>query len=182
MDLKHSSRARMTPHNLGSFAGETLYDAIGRAVCEASCLPRKEFFESWAVAKRVHRKVHGTPILELAGGHGLLSYILLLLNRESGPALCVDRRKPLSVARMEPSPEVLAALPVMVDGALREAGVSREDYEAYQRQVLADPARREQVAAAILERVDKQATPEMRVRAMSLVEGFYHSQRARESE
>lgn len=103
MELKHSSRARMTPHNLASFAGETLYDAIGRAVCEASCLPRKEFFESWAVAKRVHRRVHGTPILELAGGHGLLSYILLLLNRESGPALCVDRRKPLSVARLEAS-------------------------------------------------------------------------------
>ena len=101
MELKHSSRARLTPHNLPSFTGDTLYDAIARAVCEAGCLPRKELFESWAVAKRVHRKVHGLPILELAGGHGLVSYMLLLLDKESGPALCVDKRKPLSVERLE---------------------------------------------------------------------------------
>jgi hypothetical protein len=86
---------------LDSFPGDTLHDKIGRAVCRASCLPRKEFFESWAVAKRVRRRVSGRPILEIAAGHGLLSYMLLLLDKTAGPAVCVDRRKPLSTERLD---------------------------------------------------------------------------------
>ena len=88
-----SSRRRLSPRSLPDFAGETLFDAVGRVVCEADCLPRKELFESWAVASRVRRRVRGRPILDLAAGHGLVAWLLLLLDPTAPGARCVDRRR-----------------------------------------------------------------------------------------
>jgi hypothetical protein len=45
-----SSKARLTGHDLDRFQGETLFDRIARATCEAGCLPRKELYEAWEVA------------------------------------------------------------------------------------------------------------------------------------
>jgi len=101
MTLKTSSRARLNRTTRAAFPGETLFDALGRAVSDAECLPRKELYEAWAVAKRVRRRLRGGPILEVAAGHGLLSYMLLLLDKTSGPATCVDRRRPASAGRLE---------------------------------------------------------------------------------
>ncbi len=101
MPLKQSSRARLTRHTLPEFGGDTLFDAIGRVVCEAECLPRKELFEAWAVAKRVNRRVRGRPVLDLAAGHGLLAYLLLLLDPTAPAARCVDRRRPGSARLLE---------------------------------------------------------------------------------
>jgi hypothetical protein len=70
-------------------------------VSEAECLPRKELFESWAVASRVCRRVRGRPILDLAAGHGLVPWLLLLLDPSAPGARCVDRRKPPSAERLE---------------------------------------------------------------------------------
>lgn len=101
MPLKQSSRARLTRHTVADFPGDTLFDAVGRVVSEAECLPRKELFEAWAVAKRVNRRVRGRPVLDLAAGHGLLAYLLLLLDPTAAGARCVDRRRPESAALLE---------------------------------------------------------------------------------
>jgi hypothetical protein len=99
--MRRSSRSRLTRHTLAEFAGDTLFDAVGRVVAEAECLPRKELFESWEVASRVRRRVRGRPILDLAAGHGLVAWLLLLLDAETPGARCVDRRKPPSAERLE---------------------------------------------------------------------------------
>ena len=46
------SRRRLTKRDAGRFEGDTLLDAVGRVVCEAECLPRRELFESWEIARR----------------------------------------------------------------------------------------------------------------------------------
>jgi hypothetical protein len=99
--VRPSSRSRLSPQSLPEFAGDTLFDVVGRVVSEADCLPRKELLESWAVASRVRRRVRGRPILDLAAGHGLVAWLLLLLDPTAPGARCVDRRKPPSAARLE---------------------------------------------------------------------------------
>jgi hypothetical protein len=99
--VRPSSRSRLSPRSVPEFAGDTLFDAVGRVVAAADCLPRKELFESWAVASRVRRRVWGRPILDLAAGHGLVAWLLLLLDPTAPGARCVDRRKPPSAERLE---------------------------------------------------------------------------------
>lgn len=99
-ELSHSSRARLTRRALPRFPGETLFDRLARAVCEAECLPRKELFEAWETARRVRRHVRGGRVVDLAAGHGLLAYALLLLDDTSPGAVCVDPRRPLSAGRL----------------------------------------------------------------------------------
>jgi SAM-dependent methyltransferase len=98
--MDRSSRNRLTEKLLPQFNGETLFDAIGRAVCGAGCLPRKELYEAWEVARRVRRRFRGGRIVDLACGHGLLAQILLLLDDTSPLALAVDRRIPKSAATL----------------------------------------------------------------------------------
>lgn len=100
MAFNPGSRSRLTPRDLPRFAGDTLFDALARAVCEAECLPRKELFEAWEVARRVRRRVRGGPVLDLAAGHGLLAWALLLLDDTSPWAECVDRTRPPSADRL----------------------------------------------------------------------------------
>ena len=95
-----SSRARLGPRALPRFAGETLFDRIGRVVCEADCLPRKELYESWEVARRVRRRFRGGRVLDLAGGHGLLALLCLVLDDSSRSALVVDHKLPSSAAKL----------------------------------------------------------------------------------
>lgn len=101
--LDRSSRNRLTERLLPQFAGDTLFDAIARAVCRAGCLPRKELYEAWEVARRVRRRFRGGRIVDLAAGHGLLAMILLLLDDSSPEALAVDRRIPASAATLAES-------------------------------------------------------------------------------
>lgn len=101
--MDRSSRNRLTEKLLHQFAGETLFDAIARAVCRAGCLPRKELYEAWEVARRVRRRFRGRRIVDLACGHGLLAQILLLLDDTSPLALAVDQRIPKSAATLEAS-------------------------------------------------------------------------------
>ena len=95
-----SSRARLTGHDLGRFPGKTLFDRIGRAVCGAGCLPRKELYEAWEVARRVRRIVRGGRVVDLCGGHGLLAQIMLLLDDSSPLALVVDKKIAASASRV----------------------------------------------------------------------------------
>ena len=91
-----SSKARLTHHDLDRFPDETLFHRIARAVCRAGCLPRKELFESWEVARRVRRRFRSGRVVDLCGGHGLLGQIMLLLDGSSPDALVVDRTLPPS--------------------------------------------------------------------------------------
>ena len=84
------SRGRLSTYDLGRFSGTTLFDRIARAVCEAGCLPRKELYESWEVARRVRRLFRGGRIVDLGAGHGLLAHILLILDDSSPSAIVVD--------------------------------------------------------------------------------------------
>lgn len=94
--MDRSSRNRLTEKLLPRFQGDTLFDRIARAVCRAGCLPRKELFEAWEVARRVRRRFRGGRVVDMACGHGLLAYILVLLDDSSPQALAVDRRIPKS--------------------------------------------------------------------------------------
>lgn len=100
MTFSPSSRGRLTEYDLERFAGATLFDRIGRAVCQAGCLPRKELYEAWEVARRVRRIFRGGRVLDLGGGHGLLGQIMLILDDSSPEALIIDKQLPPSSNKM----------------------------------------------------------------------------------
>jgi hypothetical protein len=95
-----SSRARLTIHDLGRFPEDSLFHRLARAICHAGCLPRRELYEAWEMARRVRRRFRGGRVVDLAGGHGLLAQVLLLLDDSSPDALVVDRTLPASSARL----------------------------------------------------------------------------------
>jgi SAM-dependent methyltransferase len=97
------SRARLGPRALDRFAGETLFDRIARAVCRADCLPRKELYEAWEVARRTRRRFRGGRVVDLACGHGLLAHLMILLDDTSPSAVAVDRSLPASAEKLAAS-------------------------------------------------------------------------------
>ena len=92
--FSHGARDRLTGHDLGRFAGSTLFDRLGRVVCGVGKLPRKELYEAWEVARRVRRWCRGGRVVDVAGGHGLLAHAMLLLDDSSPEALVVDPKVP----------------------------------------------------------------------------------------
>ena len=95
-----ASRGRLTTYDLARFPGDTLFDRIGRTVCHAGCLPRKELYEAWEVARRTRRLFRGGRVVDLAAGHGLLAHIMLLLDDSSPRAIAVDSRLARSAATL----------------------------------------------------------------------------------
>jgi hypothetical protein len=98
--FSHGSRGRLTEKDLDRFAGHTLFAKVGRALCHAGCLPRKELYEAWEVARRCRRLFRGGRVVDMAAGHGLLAHLMLLLDDTSPVALAVDTVRPLSSARV----------------------------------------------------------------------------------
>jgi len=98
--MNRSSRNRLNHRHLSRFNGDSLFDRIARAVCHAGCLPRKELYEAWEVARRVRRRFRGGRVVDLACGHGLLAYTLLLLDNSSPQALGVDLNLPESAVTL----------------------------------------------------------------------------------
>jgi hypothetical protein len=96
MHFSPGAHGRLTNHDLGRFSGDTLFDKIGRVVCGVNRLRRKELYEAWAVARRVRRWCRGGRVVDVAGGHGLLAHVLLLLDDSSPHALVVDPSPPAS--------------------------------------------------------------------------------------
>lgn len=109
MGFSHASRGRLTSRDLGRFPGETLLDRIGRAVCHAGCLPRKELYEAWEVARRARRLLRGGRIVDLGGGHGLLAHVMILLDDSSPEAIVVDKSVPPCATALQET--VVAAWP-----------------------------------------------------------------------
>jgi SAM-dependent methyltransferase len=89
-----SSRGRLTAHDLERFPGRTVFDRIARAVCAAGCLPRKELYEAWEVARRARRLFRGGRIVDLGSGHGLLAQVMLILDDSSPGAIAIDKSQP----------------------------------------------------------------------------------------
>lgn len=94
--MNRSSRNRLNQRHLSRFDSDSLFDGLARAVCHAGCLPRKELYEAWEVGRRVRRRFRGGRVVDLACGHGLLAYTLLLLDNSSPQALAVDLHLPES--------------------------------------------------------------------------------------
>jgi hypothetical protein len=94
--LDVASKNRLTPQLAERFASESLFDRIARQVCLAECLPRKELYESWQVARRVHRRLRGGRLVELCAGHGLLAQILAIMDPGFRECVSIDVQKPKS--------------------------------------------------------------------------------------
>jgi len=130
-DFYKSSRSRLTLRDLGRFPGETLFDRVGRAVCEADCLPRKELFEAWEVVRRVRKRMRGGRVLDLACGHGLVGHLMLLLDNTSPTALGIDHNVPGSAtplaAAMATAWPRLAGRVTVAQGDPRDVVVGPDD-------------------------------------------------------
>ena len=100
MHFAPASKGRLTARDLDRFGTRSLFDRIARAVCAAGCLPRKELFEAWEVARRTRRLFRGGRIVDLAGGHGLLAGVMLILDDSSPRAIVVDPAIPKSAAAL----------------------------------------------------------------------------------
>jgi len=94
------SRNRLTEHDLDRFPGDTLFDRVGRVLCHAGCLPRKELYEAWEVARRVRRLRRGGRVIDAAGGAGLLAHLMILLDDTSPEAIVVDPTQPPSATTL----------------------------------------------------------------------------------
>lgn len=101
MTFAHGASDRLTRHDVGRFASDTLFDRLGRALCAAGVLPRKELYEAWEVARRLRRRVRGGRVVDVAGGHGLLAHVMLLLDDTSPEALVVDPVRPPSADALQ---------------------------------------------------------------------------------
>jgi hypothetical protein len=110
-----SAKGRLTDHDLGRFPTDSLFDRLARAVCHAGCLPRKELYEAWEMARRVRRVFRGGRIVDLAAGHGLLAHVLLILDNSSPHALIVDTTTPPSSGKLHSA--LVAAWP-RLDGRI----------------------------------------------------------------
>jgi SAM-dependent methyltransferase len=99
-EFHSASRKRLTRRDLVRFPDSTLFHKLARVVCEAECLPRRELYEAWAVARRVRRKLRGGRVLDVACGHGLVAWVMLLLDDSSPDAIALDIRLPPSAARI----------------------------------------------------------------------------------
>jgi hypothetical protein len=93
-----SNRKKLTRRDLARFPDSTLFHKLARVMCEAECLPRRELFEAWAVARRARRKLRGGRVVDLACGHGLVAWVMLLLDDSSPEAHASDKRLPPSAA------------------------------------------------------------------------------------
>lgn len=98
-----SSKARLTAHDLARFPDATLFHAIACAVCRSECLPRKELYEAWEMARRVRRFARGGRVVDLCAGHGLLGQVMLLLDDSSPEVVIVDKAPPASSGKLHDS-------------------------------------------------------------------------------
>jgi hypothetical protein len=121
-----SSRGRLTLRDVGRFPDDTLFHRIARSVCEAGCLPRKELYEAWEMARRVRRLFRGGRIVDLGAGHGLLAQVMILLDDTSPSAVIVDTTLPPSCGKLHDA--LVAAWPRLI-GRIAFRSESLDDVE-----------------------------------------------------
>jgi hypothetical protein len=121
-----ASRGRLTRRDLDRFPDDTLFDRVARAVCDAGCLPRKELYEAWEMARRVRRLFRGGRVIDLGAGHGLLAQLMLLLDDSSPDALVVDTSLPPSSRKLH---DVLAAAWPRLSGRVAFVAAAIDDID-----------------------------------------------------
>ena len=129
--FSRASKNRLTNRDIGRFPDDTLFHRIARAVCGAGCLPRKELYETWEMARRVRRLFRGGRVVDLAGGHGLLAQTMLIADRSSPCAVVVDTALPVSSRRIHVAlahcwPELKGRVDFM-EGALEKVELAASD-------------------------------------------------------
>ena len=83
-----------------------LFVEVAKVVCSTGALPQKELHECWQMASRVHQEFpEALHIADVAAGHGLLAWILVLLARRSESpifrtAVALDINRPKSADRL----------------------------------------------------------------------------------
>lgn len=126
-----ASKNRLTDYDRDRFPGATLFERVGRAVCRAGCLPRKELYEAWETARRVRRVFRGGRVVDLGGGHGLIAHLLLILDDSSPSALVVDmavpRSAPVLARALEEDWPRLAGRIAFLPGSLGEVALRSND-------------------------------------------------------
>ena len=127
------ARGRLTDYDLGRFPGDTLFEKIARVVCHAGCLPRKELYEAWEVARRTRRVFRGGRVVDLAAGHGLLAHVMLLLDDSSPTAVAVDPHFPESSSKL--NAVLIDAWPRLA-GRVTFAAASLDSFELYEGDVV----------------------------------------------
>ena len=121
-----SSRRRLTDRDVDRFPDDTLFHRVARAVCHGGCVPRKELYEAWEMARRVRRLFRGGRVIDLGAGHGLLAQVMLLLDDSSPCAFVVDKRLPASSAKLH---EVLVRAWPRLSGRITFITSEMEDVE-----------------------------------------------------
>src|SRR4029077_12598078 len=121
-----SAHGRLTDRDVDRFRDDTLFHRVARAVCHAGCLPRKELYEAWEMARRVRRLFRGGRVIDLGAGHGLLAPIMLLLDDSSRQPLVVDKPLPASSATLH---EVLVQAWPRLSGRIAFIASAFEDVE-----------------------------------------------------
>jgi hypothetical protein len=132
-DFSHSSRARLTTYDLDRFPTKSLFDRIGRTVCKAGSLPRKELYESWELARRSRRFFRGGRVVDLGGGHGLVGQLMLLLDDTSPVAIVVDTTIPPSAVSVH---EVLVLTWPRLSGRIKFRTAPLQDIELLESDVV----------------------------------------------
>jgi hypothetical protein len=104
--IKLGSKRKLKPADARRFEHlePSLFADLATVVCSTGALPQKELHECWQMANHVHAEFPATPrVADIAAGHGLLGWILVLLAR-TGPdpvprtAVAVDVARPKSAA------------------------------------------------------------------------------------
>jgi hypothetical protein len=121
-----ASKGRLTNRDLNRFPSGSLFDRLARTVCEAGCLPRKELYEAWEMARRVRRLFRGGRVVDLGGGHGLLAQVMLLLDDSSPSALVIDKTLPPSSVKLH---DVIVAAWPRLAGRVAFVATGIEDVE-----------------------------------------------------
>lgn len=100
------SRRKLKAGDARRFAhlGPPLFVELATVVCSTGVLPEKELHECWQMAAVVHREFPGSlRVADIAAGHGLLAWILVLLGRSDErmvlrTAVAIDITRPKSAA------------------------------------------------------------------------------------
>lgn len=128
---ERGSKKKLRPGAERHYPGDSAFARIARVVCRAGCLPRKELYESWELAKRVRRHLRGQRIVDLACGHGLLGWMLAVISPHVPEVLAVDRRLPPSAERlrieMEREWPLLAERVTLRQGDVRDVALRETD-------------------------------------------------------
>jgi len=88
------SRNKLRASHARLYPGSGMLDRLGRAICTAECLPRKELHEAWEMATRVGEHFRGGRVVDLCSGYGLLGQVMLLLDESLTDAVAVDVKVP----------------------------------------------------------------------------------------